>query len=195
MPSIYLKHTPNPFGLPQPKDWWLKPIADYDPDLRIYPSQTHPCYRLARVARYSGGMSHKTFSKIPGIAPDTKVALEQRLVPVTTIPPAALTAPPQNIVQQLRSRDQWTIGGGQDGSAADKVADLLDQRDEANEAGIHQQRVNDGRMIHESARVSLLYRTGARVSLIRPPAFVPKAASPSEGARPADSPAVGSTAP
>lgn len=197
MPSIFLAAVPNRFSLAVPSAAWLQPIADYDPDLRIFPSQTQPCYRLMRVARYSGGMSAKTFLHIPGIHPDTKVALEQRLVAVTTIPPMALQAPPENIVRQLQGRDQWAIGGGQDGTAADRVADRLDQRDAQNTAALRQEVRDDGLPIHQAARISLLYRTGARVSLVRPPTWARPAAdtSPSGSPPPAGAPAPGFTPP
>lgn len=170
--GIYLEDVPNKFGLLVPKPYWLKPIEDYDPDLRIFPSQTQGCYRLMRVAHHSGPMAGKVFEGITeGIHPDTLVAIKYGLVAVTTIPPMALSAPPHNIVQQLRERDQWVLGGGRDAAAGDRIADLLDQRDTTNRAALEREVHNDGLLIHESARVSLLYRTGARVSLVKPPTW------------------------
>lgn len=189
--SIYLANVPNRFSLKVPGEAWLKPIADYDSELRIYPSQTQPCFRLARVATNSGGMSAKIFSDIPGIHPDTKVALENRLVAVTTIPPMALDAPPDNIVRQLRARDQWAIGGGKGFDAGDTIADLLDRRDAANYEKLRAEIREEGRDLHRGSRISLLYRTGARVSLVRPPTYR-KAASPSGSPSPVGmSPAAG----
>lgn len=169
--SIYLGHVPNPFNLPIPKEWWLKPIKDYDAELRVYPSQTKPCYRLARVARNSGRLGQRMLGSIPGIHPDSKVALEHSLVAVTTIPPMALNAPPHNIVEQLRRRDQWAFGGGNDLEAGDRVADQLDANDAIIEANKLKDIHDKGIPRHEAARISLLYRTGARVSLVRPPSF------------------------
>ena len=198
MASIYLSHVPNPWGLAVPKESWLKPIQDFDADLRIYPSQKRAIYIVGRVARLSGGMSHRTFKDIPGVHPDTKVLLTEKLVYVSYFLPMALTAESYNIVEQLRGRDQWLHGGGTGPDAADKVADLLDTRDATREAGLRQEVRNDGKLIHESARISLLYRTGGRVSLVRPPKWARPAAtdtSPSGSPPTPGSPASGSTPP
>ena len=183
--SIYLPGIPNPFGLPTPKDWWLQPLADYDPDLRIFPSQLHPVYVLARVAHYSGGLSYDYWSKIPGIHPNTKIALEQRVVFVCTIPREALNAPPQNIVQQLRNRDAWLWGGGKDEDAADRVANIMDANDAIIEENREKAVMQAGRDRHEPARIAFQYRNGARVSLVKPPTWRGKrpVTSPSGDAR------------
>jgi hypothetical protein len=181
--SIYLPGITNPFNLPTPKNWWLQPIQDYDSDLRIFPSQKHPVYVLARKATRSGGMMSKLFGAIPGLHPNTRILLQHQLVHVSVIPREALNAPPQNIVQELRERDQWAVGGGQDAAAGDVIADRLDARDESNRVAQRQRFHDDGRLIHESARISLLYKLGARVSLVRPPSLT-EANSPSSGAQP-----------
>lgn len=194
--SIYLPGIPNPFGLPTPKDWWLRPIADYDADLRIFPSQTHPVYVLARVAHHSGGLSYKFWSDIPGIHPNTSILLRNRIVFVCTIPREALNAPPQNIVQQLRNRDAWVWGGGNDEDAADKVANILDANDAIIEENREKAVMAAARERHEPARVSLLYRSGARVSLVKPPTWRGKqrpVTSPSGDAQPSAIPPAAGT--
>jgi len=196
MASIFLAHVPNRFSLAVPRETWLKPIQDYDSELRIFPSQTQPCFRLMRVASHSGGMSHKIFKDIPGIHPDTKVALENRLVAVCTIPPMALDAPPDNIVMQLRRRDQWAIGGGQGMDAGDKIADMLDRRDADNYEFKRAEIREEGKDLHRGSRISFLYRTGARVSLVRPPTYRKGTASPSGSPPPVGiPPAAGTTTP
>lgn len=193
--SIYLPGITNPFNLPTPKNWWLKPIEDYDAELRIFPSQKHPVYVLARKDHRSGGMRMSAvLAKTPGLHPNTKILLDHQLVFVCVIYRDALGQPPQNVVQQLRERDQWAVGGGQDESSADKVADLLDQRDADLEAARKQKFHDDGKLIHESARTTFQYRIGARVSLVRPPSLT-EANSPSSGAQPpAIPPSVGTPA-
>lgn len=182
--SIFIEGTPNPFELLKPPDYWLKPIQDYDADLRLYPSQTKPVYRLARVAHRSGGILRRTVGKLadnlPGTHPDTKVAFDYGLQPVTTIPKDAVTAPPQNIVQQLMARDQWLHGKGTDDDAAARVSKLLDDRDAAHVESLHQQNRDELYRRSEAARISLLYRIGARVSLVKPPALT-RRSSPSSG--------------
>ncbi len=183
--SIFIEGTPNPFGLPTPPAHWLKPIEDYDAELRIYPSCTKPVYRLSRVARRSGGILRRTVGKlaanIPGIHPDTKVAFDYGLQPVTTIPKDAVSAPAENIVMQLSRRDQWLHGKGTDDEAAQRVAKMLDDRDAAHEESLHKQNRDELYRRSEAARISLLYRIGARVSLVKPPSLK-RRSSPSSGA-------------
>ena len=192
MASIYLPSIANPFNLPTPKNWWLQPIQDYDAELRIFPSQLHPVYVLARRAIVTGGMMSKTFGAIPNLHPNTQILLRHQLVYVSVIPREALSAPPQNIVQQLRDRDQWAVGGGKDDRAAEKIADRLDARDEANRAAQRQKFHDDGKLVHESARTTFQYRIGARVSLVRPPSLT-EANSPSSGAQPSAIPPAAGT--
>lgn len=191
--SIYLPGIANRFNLPTPKNWWLKPIEDYDAELRIFPSQKHPVYVLARKDHRAGGMRmSQILAKTPGLHPNTKILLEHQLVFVSVIYRDALGQPPQKVVQQLRERDQWAIGGGQDDSAADKVADRLDARDAQAEIDRKQKFHDDGKLIHESARTTFQYRIGARVSLVRRPSLM-AANSPSSGAQPSAIPPTAGT--
>lgn len=158
--SIFLD-LPNPFHLATPSPSWLAPIEAYDPLLRIFPSQTQPVYRLMRIAARSGGLDPKVFggNEMP---PDTRIAVQHKLVAVTTIPSGALQAPPENVVQWLKDHDITEHGG------ADKVADMMDARDARREAAIDAANQDEGRQRHRASRIGYQYRTGARVSLVRP---------------------------
>jgi hypothetical protein len=159
--SIYLRLV-SPFRLPDPDSAWLQPIADYDPDLRIYPSQKDYVYRLARVAHHSGGMNRALFRRLPNMNPDTVVCLDRGLVPVTTIPAGAIYAPPEKIVEQLYWRDLWAHGG------AEAVADRLEVQEVAREMKRDADHQDEGRARFRAMRRSYLYRTGGRVSLVNP---------------------------
>lgn len=185
---IYLEDVPNRFSLSVPSPGWLKPIEDYDGELRIFPSQKHPVFRLARLARRSGGYTRRLFSKLPGLHPDTKIMLERNLVAITTIPKEATIIAPDNVLRWLRDHDGWRAGGGKDDAAADRVVDLLEQQDVAREQAIDN-RVREGlRDRVRPMRTSYLYRTGARVSLVKPSKTTDAMYVPS-------SPALGSSTP
>jgi hypothetical protein len=159
--GIYLSRISSPFNLPEPSDEWLREIELYDPDLRIFPSQKHPVYRLMRVARHSGLLTSKIFGKMDTLTNDLRIAIANGLVSVTTIPMGAIHAPAVLIVGQLRRRDLWANGG------ADAVADQLDKQDADRERAIDDGRRADLRDRARAMRIGYLRRTGARVSLLR----------------------------
>ena len=158
--GIYIRLA-SPYGLPDPDPAWLKPIEDYDGALRIFPSQKDYTYRLARLAVKTGGMNGKLLGAIEGLHPDTTVCLQRKLVPVTTIPVAALYAPAENIVEQLRRRDTY-------GKTAEEVERMLQGQDDTREARIDATNRENVRDRVKAMRLGLLSRTGARMSLVSP---------------------------
>ena len=165
--SIFLD-TANRFALPTPTPGWLQPIADYDGELVLFASQEHPVYRLCRRAHRSGGVTAAIFKRLPCVKPDTLLMTEQHLVPVTTILKEAVGRPPSEIVAQLQRRDQWRAAGGSDEAAADRLADTLDAVDADQRAAVSAGVTAGTRERARAMRVGYLYRTGARVSLVRP---------------------------
>jgi hypothetical protein len=169
MPADIYIDVPSPFGLSRPTRAWCDVIAAFDPDLRIFPSQTHPLYRLMRRA-YNTPMSavmdrmHKAMAAgtLKEVHPDTKIAINHGLVAVSTLPKEIVTISPERIVQNLMGRDQWAHKDG------DAVADALDQRDADAERELDRQLHADVRKRRREAGISLRYRTGARVSLVNP---------------------------
>jgi hypothetical protein len=158
--SIYIRLV-SPFGLPDPDPEWLRPIEDFDADLRIFLSQKDPLYRLCRLARHSGGMNGRMFAALPSLHPDTKICLEHKLVPVTTIPTAAVYAPGDLIVEQLRRRDTW----GKSAEAWDAHLQAVDDQREADVDAANREAVRDR---VRAMRIGLLSRTGSRISLVNP---------------------------
>jgi hypothetical protein len=158
--SIYIRLS-SPFDLPDPDPAWLRPIEDYDADLRIYPSQKDYVYRVARLARKTGGLNGKMFGKLEHLNPDTKVCLERGLVPVFTCPVAALQAPAENVVEQLRRRDTF-------GKTAEEVDAMLQAQDDTRDARVDRENREGLRDRVRAMRVGLLYREGHRISLVSP---------------------------
>lgn len=160
--TIYLADAPNPFNLRTPSAGWLAPIAAYDALLRVLPSQTHPVYRLMRVASRTGAANERLWTdKGVTMCADTRVAFQRRLVAITTLPAAVLTAPPEHVVQWLRDHD-LTLHGG-----ADAVCDRLEAGEQAQDQRLDADTRDDGRQRHKAAYIGYQYRTGARVSLVR----------------------------
>lgn len=158
--GIYIRLV-SPFGLPDPDPAWLQPIEDYDADLRIYPSQKDYVYRLARLARHTGGMNGQMFGALENLHPDTKICLQRHLVPVTTIPVAAIFAPPDIIVEQLRRRDTF-------GMSAEQVGLLMTNSDAERRRKVDEDVTAGLRDRVRAMRIGLLSRTGARISLVSP---------------------------
>lgn len=160
--SIYLGHLPNPFNLPTPTVGWLKPIAEYDPELRIVPSQQSPVYRLMRTARRTGATNAKLWrDKGVQMNPDTQTAFALHLVPITTLTGDAVRQPPEHVVQWLKDHDITAHGG------ADKVVDQIEARERKTEQAIDDHNRDEVRQRSRASYIGYQYRTGARVSLVR----------------------------
>lgn len=160
--ALWIDGLPSPFHLPKPDAAWCAAVEAYDPDLRLFPSQKDPCYRLMRVARSSGGMSPKIFEdRMEMLHPDTVIAIQHRLVAVVTVPREATHAT-TGMVQWLMDHDLRAHGG------ADRVVDRLERHEAALEAKTDRDIRDEGRQRHLASRIGYQYRTGARVSLVRP---------------------------
>jgi hypothetical protein len=177
MESIYLDDIPSPFGLAAPAKWWLDVLAAYDPDLRIFPSQKHAFYRVMRVARLSGGLNLDRFKDVlPVFTADTKIALERKLIPVMTFGPDVFNRAPQIIVGYLERRDTWKFGQGEQAGA--KAVDSLDAMEAEQEARDDKAAREERRARRRAFGIAYRYRTGGRVSLVRPRRHPASADSP-----------------
>lgn len=108
-----------------PPAFWLERLYDFDADLVVFPSTQVPfAYCLARRARKTAGINTGVLGATA--TPDTKFCLQHHLLPITLIYRYHSTAwSIDNILQELRARDTWAMGGSK------KVADMLDTQDEA----------------------------------------------------------------
>lgn len=118
-----------------PPAFWLERLYDFDAELVVFPSQQVPfAYCLARRAKKTGGINAKLLEKDMGgfqPTPDTKFCITHRLLPVTHIFRYDSSSwSIDNILAELRARDTWAHGGSA------KVADLLDEQDEAHRAKV-----------------------------------------------------------
>ena len=170
--DVYID-LPSPFGLSRPSEAWCRALADFDRDLRIFPSQKQPVFRLMRLARVMGRMNLERFRAVlKEVHPDTKIALERGLVAVFTLPAEVATADPQRVIAALRRRDQWPFRDG------DAVTDAIEKSEQAAADEIDRRRRLDIRDRMKGAKTSLQYRLGARVSLVSPRRHLAGAASP-----------------
>lgn len=143
-----------------PPEYWLQRLYDFDSELVVFPSRYMPfSYVLARRRRHGAAAMDKALADTI-TQPDTRLCLERHLVPVTMITRERQTGgwDIDPLIRSLKARDIWAVGGG------DKMADLLDGQDTAQE----DQRKADLRNDMD-ARAGLAYalykrRTGQRVT-------------------------------
>ena len=168
--EIYIADT-NPHNLLPPPLWWQQGLCAFDGDLRILPGRKKAVHWLARVKKYSRGL---TGEAIIDDQNDTAMFVRHNLVPVTWI--ASLDGWTegflQHIVGELMARDTWAVEGGpmtddlmrkamfEGGS---KFGKALDARDEEERQRINAE-VRDN-VYHTTGEAwrSLQARTGERI--------------------------------
>lgn len=183
MSDLFLNDVPSPFNLLRPKRWWVKVLADYDPDLRIFPSQKKPVYRVMRLARYSGGINAARLAPVlKELHPDTQIAIDRHLVPVMTFGPDVFNRHPSIIVDILRRRDTWRFAGSTPEERGAAAADALDAWEADQEAIDRKAQKDEARERRRAFAIAFKYRTGARVSLVKPRRGGPSAPVASTGA-------------
>lgn len=108
--DIYLPDL-NPFNLVAPPLWWQQGLWAFDRDLRLLPGRKKPVWWLARVRRYSKGL---TGAAIVDDQNDTAMFVRHGLVPVTWI--ASTDGWTQGflvyVLGELIARDTWAVEGG-----------------------------------------------------------------------------------
>ena len=184
--SIYLD-LPSPFGLPKLSDTFCQPIAAYDPELVIFPSQKHPFYRIGRKVRRSK-RQWDAYKKLPAVTSDIRIFLDHGAIALPFALPAKIShGTPEHVIATLRARDMW-VHGGPDGDG-EKTADQLEANERA-EAEASQAAWNAEAKVRKRAMgISYLYATGARVSLVSPRRMVAPPDSPTQTGPPEREPA------
>ncbi len=127
-PWVGKNYLPDNPRMAVPPAYWLQRLFDFDAELVVFPSRYVPfAYVLARRRR--GGKNAMDLALAETITqPDTRLCLERGLVPVTMIYRYnAVSWSIDNILESLRKRDLWRMGGGE------KAADQLDAADTAAE--------------------------------------------------------------
>lgn len=168
--EIYLPDL-NPFNLAAPPLWWQQGLWAFDPDLRILPGRKRPVFWLARVQKYSRGLTGAAVTDDQG---DTAMFVKYELIPVTWIQSLDGWSEGflQYIVGELMERDTWAIEGQpltedlirkalfEGGS---KYGKALDQRDEDERTKINAEVRDDVYHATGDAWRSLQARTGERI--------------------------------
>ena len=146
----------NPFGVVEPPAWWLNEMRLFDDRLVIFPSQKRATMILARKATRSRGES---LHDIKGVTqnPDTIIMAEHRLVRVCEILPGVIWD--MRVFQKLAAHDIQRLGG------ANRVADLLDARDQKQREQIERTQHDDLHAISSDAYAAYKTRIGERLSL------------------------------
>lgn len=179
--EIYIPDL-NPFNLAPPPLWWQQALWVFDQDLRILPSRKRPVHHLARVQKYSRGLTGKAIIDDQN---DTAMFVKHNLVPVTWI--ASTDGWSEGflhyIVGQLMDRDTWAIEGKpltedlmrqalfEGGS---KYGKALDQRDADEEARVNKEVRDDLYHASGDAWRSLQARTGERIANAGRPSELPR---------------------
>ena len=183
--QIYIRDL-NPFNLEEPPLWWQQGLWAFDADLRMLPGRKKPVWWLARVKRYSKGL---TGEAIIDDQNDTAMFVRYDLVPVTWI--ASTDGWSEGfltyVVGELAARDTWAVEGGpltEDGvkkamfEGGSKYGEMLDEHDAAERRGIDREVRDDVYHATGDAWRSLQARTGERVLNAGRPSDLPP---PTEG--------------
>lgn len=118
----------NKFLLPEPPEWFMQGLFDYDPLLVLVPSRVKvldesPAYLLCRRRLHSAGIGD--VAMLDNLHPDTNMCYAHNLVPIGPLRfnngASTFTANSlASLLADLKSRDTWAISGGPDGDS-DKV--------------------------------------------------------------------------
>lgn len=126
----------NPYLLPEPPEWALKALYDFDAQLVIVPSRQSKTYLLCRRRLNSAGMGGMVMTTP---RPDTQLLYDHGLVDVAPLkwPGAWTTLFMQRLLGELKARDIWTSGGPEsfvkiieDHEATAEIKKRRDMRDE-----------------------------------------------------------------
>src|SRR5262245_21860168 len=182
--EIYVRDL-NPFNLEPPPLWWQQGLWAFDADLRILPGRKKPVHWLARVKRYSKGL---TGEAIDDDQNDTAMFVRYDLVPVTWIGSTEGWTEGflQYIVGELIARDTWAVEGGpltEDATpkalfeGCSKYGVMLDERDADERRAINREVRDDVYHATGDAWRSLQSRTGERVLNAGRPSELPTTTS------------------
>ena len=155
---IGVNYIPDNTRMPVPPAYFLQRISDFDSQLVLLPSRTHPAaYVIARRKQFGPGLTAAAIDAYT--QPDTKMCVSHSLVPVCLMYRTGPGWDAEAIVRKLAARDIWAHGG------ADKVADLLETQEETEQQTIRQQIRNDMWDRSGDAWRSYQRRTGQSVTL------------------------------
>ena len=115
----------NTWNLPEPPEWFLKRLFDFDALLVLVPSRVKvkeesPAYLLCRRRLHSAGLGD--VAMLDNKHPDTNMCYAHGLVPIAPLRfrNGATTFTQRgcdSLLRELKARDTWAITGGPDGNA------------------------------------------------------------------------------
>ena len=158
----------NRFKLERPPDWFLTGLTTYDELLVIIPSRRRRQYLLCRRRKLTAGLGD--VAMLDNKHPDTNMCYGYHVLPIAplkwqkTNTDAGLFTQPnlQSLIETLKERDAWAIGGGPFAKDVNTVADAVETFDATQEAkkdaGLRDMFYHMGR----DAWRSLTARVGAR---------------------------------
>lgn len=164
---VFLDGVPNRFLLPAPSAAWERAVWAYDPDLRVFPSQKRPVYRVARVRTLTPILHEKYRQSPQDVHPDSRIALEHNLIFVNWSLKAEAFAEDVDgklLVATLRRRDTRPLTE-KSGTDSDKTAEAIEELERQEEQAKQSAFRDKTRQVGRAARLAVLYRTGQRVSL------------------------------
>ena len=124
-PYVGITYIPDNLRMEVPPAYFLQRLHDYDAMLVVLPSRKTPfAYVIARRKQYSKGLTDAAIESTI-VQPDTKMCMLYDLVPVCLMFKTGSSWNADPILEKLKARDLWAHGG------ADKVADMLEEQEEA----------------------------------------------------------------
>lgn len=129
----------NRFKLERPPDWFLTGLVTYDAQLVLVPSRMRRQYLLARRRQYSAGLGD--VAMLDNKHPDTNMCYAYGLVPIAPLrweksKTDAGMFTQQNLsslIETLKERDTWAMGGGPLATDPDAVVKAWDAAETARE--------------------------------------------------------------
>lgn len=131
----------NKWNLPEPPEWFLKRLYDFDPMLVLVPSRIsvlgeRPAYLLCRRRQRTAGIGDVAL--LDNKHPDTNMCYALGVLPIAPLRfKTATTGFTQGgldaLLAELRARDTWAISGGADGNG-DAVVDAIEAAEAAQKA-------------------------------------------------------------
>lgn len=132
-PWVGRNYIPDNPRMAIPPAWFLQRIWDQDAMLVVMPSRHIPfAYVIARRKQFGPGLTDQAIDA-QFTQPDTKMCVQHGCVPVCVMYKTGATWDADPIIRSLQARDLWAHGG------ADKVADMLEEQEDAEKAKIQQQ--------------------------------------------------------
>ena len=162
--SAWIADT-NRFGLPKPPPWFLTALTAYDDQLAIIPGRKERGYYLVRRRQHSAGLGD--VAMIDNSHPDTNMFVVHGVLPIGELvfKGGAVTwtqKSVQDLIAELKRRDNWAATGGPDGDAVKKICEPLEYEEARAKAKRRATLWDDFHHRGRDAWRSLQARTGSR---------------------------------